>query len=185
MYVHLDNMKRENPSLYHTLAQRGFTAGIREVDPESFPPETRRELMQWKDAQQDRNKLPAAERQKALDGARGTERLHEYMALGLVDSATNAEKIIAYLSGHCDSYVSVENVDKAVHGLGRAQLEWQEVKPAEVLGTLPNGEAQLPLDISPAMLRKGSVAQLKDWHKRKHAESPVARIAGRFAANIF
>src|SRR5260370_37236503 len=126
-------MEREKPALYDALAQREFAAGIREVDPESFPPETRRELMQWKDAQQNRNKLPAAERQKALDGARRTERLHEYIALGLVDSATNAQRILAYLSEHCASSVSAQNVDTAAQGLCRAKREWPAGTPADEL----------------------------------------------------
>ncbi len=58
-------------------------------------------------------------------------------------------------------------------------------KPVEVLMTLSDGTTQLPLDATPSMLRKASLPQLHDWHRRKKKESPVTRIAGRFAGNIF
>jgi hypothetical protein len=44
------------------------------------------------------------------------------------------------------------------------------VKVAEVLQNLPDGTRQLPLDgITEADLRKSSIAQIKDWERRKRA----------------
>jgi len=178
MIIDFDVLKRSDPDLYKIVVDQmgvGLT-GEHELQPiefMGFAPTTRRRLSEWK-AQQE------------TAAARGTERLKEYMALGLVDSQSNAEKIIAYISEHCESHASVDSVDKAVHGLGD-QLEWtkEEMKPVEVLMTLSDGTTQLPLDATPSMLRKASLPQLHDWHRRKKKESPMTRIAGRFAGNIF
>jgi len=43
----------------------------------------------------------------------------------------------------------------------------EPTKPAEVLGTLPSGEMQLPLIISKTDLWKASISQIRDWQARK------------------
>jgi hypothetical protein len=179
MLINFDNLKRSDPDLYKIVVD---SVGLRltgehEMQPIEFmglAPDTRLRLSDW-------------HKQRETDVVRGTERLREYMGLGLVDNQSNTEKIVAYLLEHCDSTMSVENVDKAVHGLGD-QLEWtkEETKPVEVLMTLSDGTTQLPLEgTTPSMLRRASLPQLHDWHRRKQKESPVARIAGRFAGSIF
>jgi len=51
----------------------------------------------------------------------------------------------------------------------------------EVLGVLPNGEKQLPLEVSNYDLKKASVAQAKDYLKRVDQQS---RDVGRFSSKF-
>jgi hypothetical protein len=192
MYIHLDKLKTANPALYGALAQRGLTDGIREVDPETFPPEVRRELAEWVKVQRNIPMPDVSGRIERLrietDGLRGIERLREYAAIGLVDNQSNTAKIIDWLEANAESYVSIKTVDQAITALADA-LEWKkESAPpaaAEVLGTLPNGEPQLPLEgMTEARLRKASLAQVQDWEKRKRVVSPMARAVGSFSARF-
>jgi hypothetical protein len=98
-------------------------------------------------------------------------------------------------------YWSREIVDAAIANLGPKgtnKLTWRpkeapapppppsKPEPVEVLGTLPNGEPKLPLDSSEAVLRKASLAQVKEWRIRKKSVDGVQyrRTLGGFSSRF-
>jgi len=122
------------------------------------------------------------------DQARATQRLTQYAAAGLEDTQANSELIKDFVeTSAANGYWSFEVVEAAIQNLGPKgsnQLTWKpkvvaaltsksKPKPSEVLGKLPNGEDQLPLEISESRLRKASLIQVKDWKDRKEAADGV------------
>lgn len=132
---------------------------------------------------------------RAADQARATQRLNEYAAVGLDDTQENAELIRDFVnSSAARGWWSREIVDTAIANL-RDRLTWRKVEAppppapaesAEVLGNLPNGEPRLPLDVTDFVLRRASVAQIKDWQIRKRAAggNRYIRPAGRFGSKF-
>jgi len=125
--------------------------------------------------------------QHQIDKTRALQRAEDYVRdAGLVNSEANGKLIRDWVEAA--GGWTPERVDAAIIALND-QLEWvtvkEETKPVEVFATLSDGKPQLPLDASPSMLRRASLPQLHDWHRRKSKATPVAKIAGRFAGNIF
>lgn len=81
---------------------------------------------------------------------------------GLVDCKENADKLMNYLNER-KQFASLTTVTAAVTAL-KDQLDWNR---PEVVGTLQNGEKQLPLDASDSDMKRASVAQLRDLSKRR------------------
>jgi hypothetical protein len=90
-------------------------------------------------------------------------------------SFSNGQKIKAYIDDNFNGYISANGVKAALFYL-KDELEWLKpaptpqpvapAKPKEVLGTLPNGERQLPLDASPKTMIAASKIQLADLSRR-------------------
>ncbi len=115
---------------------------------------------------------------------------------GLEETTANVEAIKQFLKQHVRGYLSAEGVNAAYQNLGprgsnvltfkRVQPPPaptpEPVAPAEVLGTLRNGEPQLPLHIVPN--KHNTTAQLKDWLARTNA-GKLVRSKGGFSSSIF
>ncbi len=166
-----------NPELYKIVTDGvglGFLTGEQEIQPIQYAglsSATRDQLVAWLKQQH-----AAA---TAADTVKARERAEEYVRIGLVDSQENADKISRYIKEN-GNYFSVASIDAAVHGLGRANLDWKE----EPLEPLPNGEPRLPIESSEAVLRKASIAQLKDFRDR-NGGIQHRRPLGSFSSSIF
>ena len=95
----------------------------------------------------------------------------------LADVVEDQQKIVAYLSEH-DQLPSPETVRTAVIALNDS-LEWVRMTPT--VGTLPNGEPQLPLNATPYEMKRASKAQLLDLSQRRGEgrTRPVGSFGGR------
>jgi hypothetical protein len=204
-FIDFDALK--DSELYlHTLLSRatGFDSGQHEVDIAAINilPQYRMRIAEWvtlhtpapvvaptpAEPQVSMAQIEAdnnADIQRRIDKARAIQRANDYVRdAGLAESDANGKLIREWIE-NAGGHWTPELVDAAIVALND-HLEWaKEETPAEVLATLPDGKTQLPLDATPSMLRRASLPQLHDWHKRKQAATPVTRIAGRFAGNIF
>jgi hypothetical protein len=184
----------------HTLLSRatGFKSGQHKVDiaATNIVPQYKMRLSEWAtfhkpapvatstpavEAQQKRDIAAAAQAVKDKEAA--TRRLQEYARDGLADTKANADLILEEVGSQPPTPALIDAVIAALHD----KLEWK--KPAEsveVLGKLPNGEDQLPLEISESRLRKASLIQVKDWEARKKAADgvPNHRPSGSFASKF-
>jgi hypothetical protein len=117
--------------------------------------------------------------QKAVHTAEAEARLSQYQReQGLVQDEHNKNIIVNYVNNStARGYFSREIIDAAIANL-RPQLHWKPIvaaapppavatEPAQVLGTLPNGEKQLSLKQPPP--KSASVLQLKDYLQRFRA----------------
>ena len=134
-----------------------------------------------------------AELKKDLDASAARQRLNEYVQKGLTDSEDNFVLIKAHVDA-AGGYWSLENVDSAIAALG-SKLNWRPkvlvLNPKlERLGTLPNGEPQLPIDAKEYAMKQASVAQLKDLNRRRREATgqmvvgPNRRNPSSFGSNF-
>jgi hypothetical protein len=135
--------------------------------------------------------------QRATDEARGIARLYQFQQeQGLRDCKENADAIRDWLDANCKGYVSQDMIDAAVLNLGKRGtnvLLW-DVKsapvppppsePQEVLGTLPEGTKQLPLDADETIQRHASKAQLYDLIHRRRAATNQQYVRRGFSASF-
>jgi|SRR6266513_2893109 len=138
-----------------------------------------------------------ADMKRAADERRGLNRLRQFQdEQGLRDCKENADAIRDWLAANCKGYVSQDMIDAAVMNLGarggKNVLLWNEktapapppapIEVAEVLGTLPNGEPQLPLDVPPS---RASKEQAKDWLARTRAATgKYSRPSGSWGSSF-
>jgi hypothetical protein len=113
--------------------------------------------------------------------AQARARLDEYVKIGLVDSQANANLFRAELD-RLGETLSVATVDRIVKELGN-RLEWRPKEKPEVLGKLPDGTTQLPLDVDNRTLSRASKEQARDWLKRANA-GKIIRPSGSFIVNF-
>jgi hypothetical protein len=93
----------------------------------------------------------------------------------MLDSQKNRDAVIAYLSEH-NQLPSVATIQAALMELH------ETLEKPEVLGTLPNGEKQLPIDASESEMKRASVQQLRDLSVRRFEgkSRPAGSFGGRF-----
>ena len=93
----------------------------------------------------------------------------------MLDSQKNRDAVIAYLSEH-NQLPSVATIQAALMALH------ETLEKPEVLGTLPNGEKQLPIDASESEMKRASVQQLRDLSARRFEgkSRPAGSFGGRF-----
>ena len=93
----------------------------------------------------------------------------------MLDSQKNRDAAIAYLSEH-NQLPSVATIQAALMELH------ETLEKPEVLGTLPNGEKQLPIDASESEMKRASVQQLRDLSVRRFEgkSRPAGSFGGRF-----
>ena len=93
----------------------------------------------------------------------------------MLDSQKNRDAAIAYLSAH-NHLPSVATIQAALMELH------ETLEKPEVLGTLPNGEKQLPIDASESEMKRASVQQLRDLSVRRFEgkSRPAGSFGGRF-----
>jgi hypothetical protein len=93
----------------------------------------------------------------------------------MLDSQKNRDAVIAYLSEH-NQLPSVATIQAALMALH------ETLEKPEVLGTLPNGEKQLPTDASESEMKRASVQQLRDLSARRFQgkSRPAGSFGGRF-----
>jgi len=93
----------------------------------------------------------------------------------MLDSQKNRDAVIAYLSEH-NQLPSVATIQAALMELH------ETLEKPEVLGTLPNGEKQLPIDASESEMKRASVQQLRDLSARRFEgkSRPAGSFGGRF-----
>jgi len=93
----------------------------------------------------------------------------------MLDSQKNRDAAIAYLSAH-NQLPSVATIQAALMALH------ETLEKPEVLGTLPNGEKQLPIDASESEMKRASVQQLRDLSARRFEgkSRPAGSFGGRF-----
>ena len=93
----------------------------------------------------------------------------------MLDSQKNRDAVIAYLSEH-NQLPSVATIQAALMALH------ETLEKPEVLGTLPNGEKQLPTDASESEMKRASVHQLRDLSARRFEgkSRPTGSFGGRF-----
>jgi hypothetical protein len=135
--------------------------------------------------------------QQARDEDAFVARLEEWGRSGLETTQENANAIVDWIKQHPElkGYVSAQAVDLAVAWLGPKGsnvLTWTPktasappppAEPTEVLGTLPNGDKQLPLDKAPT--NKASSVQVKDWLARtREATGKYLRPRGSFGSKF-
>jgi hypothetical protein len=203
--IDFDVLKAEQLYL-HTLLSRatGFKSGQHKVDiaATDIAPQYKMRLSEWatchtpapvaaptpakpqistaEEAQQKRDIAAAAQAVKDKEAA--TRRLQEYARDGLADTKANADLILEEVGSQPPTPALIDAVIAALHD----KLEWK--KPAEPVEVpkLPNGEDQLPLEISESHLRKASLTQLKDWKDRKKAADgiPYRRPSGSFGSRF-
>ena len=204
--VDLDRLKARFPALYQIVVrQTGLTTGIHALDFNLFLEGSHKYLAecsvrlpaepQISMAQLEREEQ--ADIQRRIDEAAGHNRLEQYAReQGLEDTQANADAIRTWLQENVKGYLSEKLIDAAVANLGprgKNVLTWRKPEapqppapspePAEeVLGKLPDGTTQLPLDVTPN--KKHSTLQLKDWLKRTNANR-IIRPSGSFRVSIF
>ena len=126
-------------------------------------------------------------------------RLREYERAGLEPTSENADKIVAFIKDHpqLKGYYSSQAADVAVAWLGPKGsnvLTWkpkeapapppsESAEPTEVLGTLPDGTKQLPLDVDQFTLSRATKDQARDWLKRYNA-GRLLRPRGSFISSF-
>jgi hypothetical protein len=139
-----------------------------------------------------------AELKRVTDESRGIARLQQHCnEQGLEETPENLAAVKAFIDASpVKGYWSEQIVDAAVANLGPRgtnQLTWKPKEappapepppePAEVLGTLPNGERQLPLDVPPT--NRASKEQAKDWLTRtREATGEYVRPRGSFGSKF-
>jgi hypothetical protein len=140
-----------------------------------------------------------AELKRITDESRGIARLQQYSdEQGLEETPENLAAVQTFIDASpVKGYWSREIVDAAIANLGpkgTGQLTWRKTEqpaptpaePTEVLGILRNGETQLPLDTSEAVLRKASLPQIRDWQSRKREADGMkySRSVGGFSSKF-
>ena len=194
--IDFDVLKAEQLYLYTLLSRAtGLESGQHDVDlaATNIAPQYKMRIAEWvtfhtpapdiavsKPAEPQISMAEAeAERKNDMDAR---ARLAEYANLGLLDTESNARQIQNWIIANRDGYYNVKNVDDAVHRLG-VSLQWKKEESApppapepeqpagEVLGTLPNGEKQLPLDADEYVMKRASVKQLLDLNQRRRKAS--------------
>jgi hypothetical protein len=134
--------------------------------------------------------------QKASDEARGLACLEQFCEeQGLQRTPENAAKVQQWLNQNLKGYWSQQGVDAAIANLGPRGtnvLTWKPkeapappppAEPQEVLGTLPDGTTQLPLDVDQFTLSRASKEQARDWLKR-HNAGKLLRPRGGFGSSF-
>jgi hypothetical protein len=208
MILDLDALHKSDPSLYAAVSITiGPARGQLQVALADFPLPTRRRLSDWWVTQKelenatsttvvDRPVPPPrdldaelrADIQRTIDQQQGLARLEQFcVEQGLARTPENAEKVQQWLDKNLKGYWSQKGVDVAVLNLAK-ELIWtpKEVppppaEPTEVLGTLPDGTTQLPLDVDQPTLGRASKEQAKDWLKR-HNAGKLVRPRGGFGS---
>ena len=192
MKVNFDKLKSYDLDLYKIVAAYGgFKTGEHELRDDMFPQDIWGRIVAFATPpqpaeQEDSFAKSNADIARRAEEGRANARIQEYIDKhGLIDDQTNAELLAMYFK---DRPFTVANVDAAIKAF-RPQLFWKKPTPStpavtvspaelsapaappplpaarrEVLGTLPDGTRQLPLDATPT--RHHSKDQLKDWLKR-------------------
>jgi len=210
--INLDELKRWNLFLYSVVTKSiGHHSGIHTIDIGNLPlsQANRFSLSEWS-LLQNQPAQPAepqidmaevrreeqADMKRAADQQHAVLRLNEWAAAGLEDTQANADLIKNFIEkSDVHGYLSREIVDAAVANLGTKgtnQLTWKPKtapappppapESAELLGTLPNGEPQLPLDVPPS---RASKEQAKDWLARtRKATGKYSRPSGSWGSSF-
>jgi hypothetical protein len=173
--------------------------GTQEINLREYIEPTRHAVLNWLDAQEKAALPPPAptepqikmseveedlrrDIQKRADQASAKNRLQQLAdEEGLEETTANVEAIKQFLQQHARGYLSAEGVNAAYANLGPRGSNVLTFKPkvappaptpepAAVLGTLPSGEPQLPLDVSTHILKRASLSQAKDYLKRVDAQ---------------
>lgn len=213
MIVNLDRLQQENPRLHRVLVRMcrlGDASGSVDINPAPLSEFNLGELQEFLKAESQPPPPPVAERLslsemetdrterlRLSDLERGLARLQQYVSeQGLAEDKANAAAVQEWLNANVKGYWSQQGVDAAIANLGPRGtniLIWkpkvvapppQPEEPKEVLGTLRNGEPQLPLDASEQIMKKASVAQLKDLIDRRRKEQPYIRTQGSFGSRF-
>jgi hypothetical protein len=199
--IDLDKLKVRFPALHKTVVRlTGKTMGIHALDLSRFQESSRRYFLECSaplpDIAVPKQVAPAQpqismeetlrENEKDMERrageAQARARLDEYVTIGLVDSQANANLVRAELD-RLGGILSVATVDQVIKELGN-RLEWRPEEKAEVLGILPDGTTQLPLDVDNRMLSRASKEQARDYLKRVNA-GKIIRPSGSFRVSIF
>ncbi len=204
MKIDFDVLKGDELYLHTLLSRAtGFDTGQHEVDlaATDIAPQYKFRLAEWtvlhpaaepvvdKPAPPPRNygEESRAALVKDISETRAVSRLKEWGAAGLEDTKNNAELIRDFVNNSAvKGYWSPELVDVAVANLGPKgsnRLTWKTKEPpapepppepAEVIGTLPNGEKQLSIDADERTMKAASVKQLLDLnHRRRQASGQM------------
>lgn len=133
------------------------------------------------------------------DAKLATDRIEQYaVEQGLARTPENVAKIQLWLDSNVRGYWSTAGVDAAIQNLGARGtnvLTWEQkvvapapepesTEPVEVLSLLPDGRMQIPLETTPAVLRKASKDQAKDWLKRSASRQQQSHSVGRFGSRF-
>jgi hypothetical protein len=142
-----------------------------------------------------------AELKRLKDESRGIARLQQYSdEQGLEETPENLAAVQTFIDASpVKGYWSREIVDAAIQNLGPKGtnvLTWtpktapappqppsEPAEPQEVLGTLPDGTTQLPLDVDQFTIRRASKEQARDWLKRRNA-GKLLRPRGGFGSSF-
>lgn len=196
--IDLDKLKARYPALYKAcVTQTGKTAGVVPVDWSRFKESSHKYLLSCAaplpvtEPQIDLEAIEQEEQediQRRADAAGATRRLDQYATeQGLENTDANFALIKRFVAANTKSvYWSEQVVDLAIQTL-RGQLTWKPkevappAEPVEVLGKLPDGTMQLPLDTTPN--KKHSTLQLKDWLARTNANR-IIRPSGSFRSSF-
>ena len=157
-------------------------------------PEVIRELMDVS-----KNEERRRVEQQARDEDAFEARLEEWGRSGLETTQENANAIVDWIKQHpqLKGYFSAQAVDLAVAWLGPKGsnfLTWtpktapapppsEPAEPQEILGALPDGSTQLPLDVDRFTLSRATKDQARDWLKRYNA-GKLLRPRGSFVAKF-
>jgi len=197
MLVNLDTLARRYPALFRkTIAIIGFTSGNHNVDVSEYSAETQRCFAECPPTlDTPPRSLPPqisvaalqAEEQRDMDLRAAEARLAEYIGLGLDPGTTNKAIFLQWHKDHGLQFSAV-SVDRAVSELG-SKLQWQTEETAappteastEILGTLPDGSTQLPINTTPS--RSHTSTQLKDLLRRMNARK-VHRTSHSFGSRF-
>ena len=213
MKIDFDILRLYDHDLFDVVSNYGLHKhGIHDLRPDMFNSETWDKLLEfdeWQNPQAPPAPPPTPQRnfeaevRADLDKAAANGRLLQLeREEGLLDVESNGKLISNFFRDH-KLVLNVANVDKAVAAL-RSQLAWRPAPPAaastpapvapvatppapaappEVLGMLPDGTRQLPLDATPT--KHHSKEQLKDWLKRTREKVPAkATRLGHFGAKF-
>jgi hypothetical protein len=211
--VDMSLLAREEPRIHRTvISQQGVPAiGLQEVDLNELGPYTKAELFDWLAKTTLQPPLPQptepqpsmdeiikedqADRQKRADHAGGMARMEQYAdEQGLERTSANGDAVADWLNENLRGYLSSAGVDAAIQWLGpkgtnvltwtpKAAPPQPEQPAAEVLGTLPNGEPRLPLDVPPT--NRASKEQIKDWLARtRESTGKYLRPTGSFGSRF-
>jgi hypothetical protein len=118
----------------------------------------------------------SAELQKAIDLRQAELRIEYWQSKGLEDTPSNKQVFVDWLESHANAYASAPNIDAIVKTegpRGTNRLTWIQTAPVEATPKpqptiwSPDSGEPLPDNATKEMLHRATLAQVKEWAKRK------------------
>jgi len=182
--VSMERLRAAEPTLHSRLVENIKARG---ADPEKvgslhvdmsaeYDAKVWRDLQDYVRQEQQRLAQLRSQQQLADDEAAAYSFWQQKINEGLiVDSQKNRDAVIDYLLQR-NQRPSVQTISEALVALH------ETLEKPEVLGILPNGEKQLPIDASESEMKRASVQQLRDLSARRFEgkSRPAGSFGGRF-----